>query len=102
MGITPCTTNITVEFDCQFRVDLKDGSLRSILSGFCKLLPLLLTDFIQKALVGYGEYAMGLTKKPFCCDKCGNDEEFIWKTRHGKGTKLLTVFQWVVLQPNKS
>jgi hypothetical protein len=27
-----------------------------------------------------------------------NDREFIWKTRHGKETKILTTFHWVVLQ----
>jgi hypothetical protein len=98
MGLNPCPTNITVEFDCQFRIEIKDASLKTILLSFCQLLPLLLRDFIQKALVGYGEYAMALSRKPFCCDKCGNDEKFIWKTRHGRETKILTVFQWITLQ----
>lgn len=98
MGVSPCTTNITVEFDCQFRVKLKDARLTTILSAFCKLLPQILTDFIQKVIVGYGEYAMGLSLKPFICGKCGNNKEFIWKTRHGKGTKILTIFQWVILR----
>ncbi|MBI3753748.1 MAG: hypothetical protein HY266_06880 [Deltaproteobacteria bacterium] len=97
MGVSPCTTNITIDFDCQFRVEIKDGSLTTILSAFCKLLPQMLKDFIEKVVVGLGEYAMGLKKKPFCCDECGNDGEFIWKTRHGKKTKILTVFTWVIL-----
>ena len=62
------------------------------------MLPKILTDFLQKALIGYGELVMAWSKKPFCCGKCGNDREFIWKTRHGKETKILTTFQWVVLQ----
>ncbi len=98
MDASPCTTSITIEFDCQFRVHLKDGSLTTILSAFCKLLPEILADFIQKVLTGIGEHAMSLKKKPFSCDHCGNEEEFIWKTRHGKKTKILTIFQWVVLQ----
>jgi hypothetical protein len=57
-----------------------------------------LTDFIQKVVTGYGEYVMALEKKPFCCDKCGNNRGFIWKTRQGKETKILTVFQWVTLR----
>ena len=93
MGLNPCNTDITVKFNCQFTVHLKDGSLTTILSAFCKLLPQLLADFIQKVLLGLGEYAMALKKKPFSCDCCGNDEEFIWKTRHGKETKILTIFQ---------
>lgn len=98
MGDSPCTTNITIDFDCQFRVEIKDGSLTTILSAFCKLLPQMLTDFIEKVVIGLGEYAMSQKKKQFCCNNCGNDEEFIWKTRHGKPTKILTVFQWVVLR----
>lgn len=98
MGATPCTNNITIEFGCQFLVELKDSSLESILKAFCKLLPEILRDFIQKVLVGFGESAMGQSQKPFCCDKCGNNKVFIWKTRHGKETKILTVFQWVRLE----
>lgn len=98
MGVIPCTDRITIAFDCQFDVHLKDGSITTVLSAFCKLLPQILTDFIQKVLIGYGEYVMALEKKPFCCDKCGNDREFIWKTRHGKETRILTVFQWVTLR----
>lgn len=98
MGVSPCTTNITVEFECQFRVHLKDGSITTILAAFCKILPQMLTDFIEKVVIGLGEYAMSQKKKPFCCDECGNDEEFIWKTKHGKPTKILTVFQWVILR----
>ena len=98
MGVTPQETDITVEFDCQFRVLLSDCRLTTLLAAFCTLLPKILTDFLQKALIGYGELAMARSVKPFCCGKCGNDREFIWKTRHGKETKILTTFQWVVLQ----
>ena len=101
MGETPQETDITVEFDCQFRVRLSDCRLTTLLAAFCTLLPKILTDFLQKALIGYGELVMSRSKKPFRCAKCGNDQEFIWKTRHGKETKVLTTFQWVVLQQLK-
>jgi len=31
-------------------------------------------------------------KKPFSCDTCGNNKAFIWKTRYGKKTSILTLF----------
>ena len=39
MGISPCATSITIEFECQFRVHLKDGSLTTDLLAFYKVLP---------------------------------------------------------------
>lgn len=98
MGGTPQDRGITVGFDCQFEVHLKDSSLSSILAAFAELLPQLLTDFFQKVLVGFGEHAMGLKKKPFACACCGNDREFTWKTRHGKKTKIHAFYRWVELQ----
>lgn len=78
MGATPWTNGITIEFSCQFRVELKDGSLEAILKAFCKLLPGLLRDFIQKVLVGFKEVGVGLSRKPFSCEGCRNDKEGIW------------------------
>jgi len=62
------------------------------------LLPQLLEDFFQKVLVGFGEYEMGLKQKSFACRCCGNDQEFIWKTRHGKATSILTWFRWITIK----
>ena len=41
---------------------------------------------------------MSWPHKPFTCDRCGNDQGFIWKTQHGKSTKILTTFTWVALR----
>jgi len=98
MGETPQDRGITVGFDCQFEVQLKDSSLTTILAAFAKLLPQLLTDFFQKVLVGFGEHVMAYKEKPFACASCGNDREFTWKTRHGKKTKIHAFYQWVELQ----
>jgi hypothetical protein len=97
MGITPQCKVITIDFDCQFKVHLKDSRISTILAAFAALLPQLLMDFFQKVLVGFGEYAMALKKKPFTC-KCGNDTDFIWKTRHGKKTKIHGFYRWLELQ----
>ena len=97
MGITPQIEGITIDFDCQFKVHLKNSHISTILAAFAALLPQLLRDFFQKVLVGFGEYAMALKKKPFTC-KCGNDADFIWKTRHGKKTKIHGFYRWLELQ----
>jgi hypothetical protein len=98
MGATTQTKSITIEFDCQFRVELQDCVFSSIMKAFLILLPQLLEDFFQKVLVGFAEYEMGLEKKSFPCTCCGNDTDFIWKTRHGKATKILTWFRWITLK----
>jgi len=97
MGITPQIEGITIDFDCQFKVHLKNSHISTILAAFAAILPQLLRDFFQKVLVGFGEYAMALKKKPFTC-KCGNDADFIWKTRHGKKTKIHGFYRWLELQ----
>lgn len=98
MGLTPHKRGITIGFDCQFEVQLKDCTLSSILTAFGELLSHLLADFCQRVLVGYGEYVMTLKRKPFACKCCGNDTEFAWKTKHGKATKILTIYRWIELQ----
>jgi len=98
MGVTPRGKDITIEFECQFRVGLQDSDFSSIMKAFLMLLPQLLEDFFQKVLVSFGEYEMGLKKKSFACKCCGNDTEFVWKTRHGKATTILTWFRWITLK----
>jgi len=98
MGVTPQDKVITIGFDCQFDMHLKDSTISSILAAFAELLPQLLADFFQKVLVGFGEHAMTLRKKPFACVCCGNDEDFTWKTRHGKQTKIHAFYRWVEIQ----
>ncbi len=98
MGNDPWVSNITVAFRCQFEVELADSKLSTILLAFSRQLPELLKEFVQKALVGFGEQVMRRSSKPFVCDVCKNDQDFIWKTRHGKETKVLTVYQWLTLR----
>lgn len=99
MGETPRKRErITIEFDCQLRVNLEHSDFASIMKAFLILLPQLLEDFFQKVLVGFGEYEMSSAKKSFACKCCGNDTDFIWKTRHGKATTILTWFRWITLK----
>lgn len=88
----------TIEYNWSIRVEIKECSLDAIMTTFSNMLPMLLSDFIQKILVGYAEYIMNQVIKSFSCKGCGNNRHFIWKTKHGKKTKLLTIFQWIFLQ----
>ena len=49
-------------------------------------------DFLQKALIGYGELLMTRRKTPFSCGRCGNEAQFIWMTQSGKPTTIPTTF----------
>ena len=97
MGMTPQEEDLKIDFACQFRLSLPNVQLSTLMSAFTSLLPKLLADFLQKALIGYGELLMARREKPFSCGRCGNFERFIWKTRSGKPTKVLTTFAWVTL-----
>ena len=72
MGVARRTNSITIEFGCQFLAESTDNSLEAILKAFCKLLPEILRDFIQKVLVEFGESAMVQSREPFSSDECGN------------------------------
>lgn len=51
MGLTPREKDLTNTFDCQFKVKVSDVTLTTLLKAFTYLLPKILVDFIQKALI---------------------------------------------------
>jgi hypothetical protein len=57
------------------------------------MIPKIHDDFMNKILLGYAEFYMEKGKKPFSCPDCGNNRDFTWKTRHGRKTKILTIFK---------
>ena len=71
MGETPRKRDITIEFDCQFRVDLQSSDFSSIMKAFLILLPQMLEDFFQKVLVGFAEYKRARLEKviDYCREK---------------------------------
>lgn len=98
MGELPQDRSITIEFNSQFRVTLTKCDFATIMKAFLLLLPQFLEDFFQKVLVAFAEYELSLPRKSFACTCCGNDRDFIWKSRHGKATKILTWFRWITLR----
>lgn len=75
-----------------FNIDIPDPTLKAITQAYFQLLPILLSDFFQKVIGTFAQHYLERKLKPFSCEGCGNREEFMWKTRTGKSTELLTIF----------
>lgn len=86
-----------IESNFSYSVEVKECNIDYLIAIFKHLLVYLLTDFIKVALVQFAEEIMKGEKKPFNCDRCGNDMNFIWKTRNAKDMKLTTIFAEVIL-----
>lgn len=81
-----------IRFVCTIDIDLKSPKLKEISDNFCKILQIIIAQFFQQVILEFADHYMLQRTKPFSCDKCGNNNQFIWKTRHGKKTSLLTIF----------
>lgn len=88
--------NFNISFT--YNIDINDCKLNSVLTAFNKMKADLLNMFMQVVLERFANQYMTQEKKPFTCEKCGNNEKFIWKTRHGKQTKIITILQTVLLR----
>lgn len=85
--------NITLDYS----IEIRNCELIEIIGMIKNLLPILFTDIFQNILVSFGEYSMSLKTKPFECERCRNNEHFIWKTRHGRPTRILTELMKLVI-----
>ncbi len=81
-----------IDYGIDFNIDIPEPTLKAITQAYFNLLSILLGDFFQKVIVSFAEYYMQSKSKLFCCERCGNREEFIWKTRGRKNTGVLTIF----------
>jgi len=81
-----------INYSVNFSIDIQEPTLKAITQAYFQLLPILLSDLFQNVIVTFAQYYMERKLKPFSCEECGNREEFIWKTRKGKSTELLTIF----------
>lgn len=81
-----------ISFSCNIDIDLKSSKLKEISDNFCVILQIIVSQFFQQVIIEFANHYMCQGIKPFSCDKCGNNQHFIWKTRHGKSTSVLTIF----------
>jgi hypothetical protein len=86
-----------IDYRATFSIDIAEPSLKALTQAYFQLSRILLSDFFQNVLRRFAEHFMELETKPFWCERCGNRKEFIWKTRVGKPTEVLTIFGLVRL-----
>ena len=86
-----------IDYRATFSIDIAEPTLKALTQAYSQLSRILLSDFFQNVLRRFAEHFMELETKPFCCERCGNRKEFIWKTRVGKPTEVLTIFGLVRL-----
>lgn len=86
-----------IDYRATFSIDIAEPTLKALTEAYFQLSRILLSDFFQNVLRRFAEHFMELETKPFWCERCGNRKEFIWKTRVGKPTEVLTIFGLVRL-----
>ncbi len=84
-------------FNCSFSIDIDKPDLKSITEAFHEIQKVILPAFFNQVILIFAEYYMSLEEKPFYCSKCGNNHSFIWKTRKGKKTSILSIFGMLIL-----
>lgn len=85
------------EFYCNLSIDIDKPDLKSITEAFHDIQKILLPLFFNQVILNFAEYYMSMPEKPFSCSQCGNKHSFIWKTRKGKETNILSIFGMLIL-----
>ena len=80
-----------IEISIFYGFDMAKPGNKRIIQKFGRLIPFLLTEFVDQILLSFAIHYMNREgEKPFACS-CGNRERFTWKTQHGKRTQILTM-----------
>lgn len=86
-----------INVSLNFEMEMPNSKIETIMAAFKKFLPLLLAEFTKTVLEGFANEVMTWTVKPFSCDRCGENQNFIWKTRNAKPTTIVTIFGEILL-----
>ena len=86
---------VTINFN--YKVELGDCNIETMVACFKKVLILFLQDFVMRILNEFATQYMNQKTQPFACDKCGSDSNFTWKTRHAKDTRISTIFVEIII-----
>ena len=82
---------MNLKFTPSYEINLDSCRSSAIITVFTKLLPLIIGDLYHLILLSFGERYMQEEEKPFFC-ACGNNKNFIWKTKAGKLTTFTTMW----------
>jgi len=81
-----------ITFNFNYTVDIPDCSIENVMAVFKDLLILIFSDFVRLVLEQFATNFMSQVVKPFSCENCGNNTNFIWKTKRAKDTKITTIY----------
>lgn len=85
-----------IEYRINYSVEVEKCNADYLTAVFKQLLVMVFTDFMKTALEQFAEDFMKMEKKPFSCS-CGNNRNFIWKTKDAKPMKITTIFADLIL-----
>lgn len=85
-----------IEYKVDYSIEVEKCNIDYLTAVFKQLLVMLFTDFVKIVLEQFATNSMTMDKKPFHCP-CGNNMDFIWKTRDAKPMKITTIFSDLIL-----
>ena len=85
-----------IEYRMNYSMEVEKCNIDYLTAAFKQLLLMVFTDFVKTVLEQFAEDFMKMEKKPFHCS-CGNDKNFIWKTKDAKPMKITTIFAELIL-----
>ena len=85
-----------IEYKINYSMEVDKCNIDYLTAVFKQLLVMVFTDFVKTVLEQFAEDFMKMEKKPFHCS-CGNDKNFIWKTKDAKPMKITSIFAELIL-----
>lgn len=85
-----------IEYRLNYSIEVEKCDVDHLTAVFKQLLVMVFTNFVKTVLEQFAMNYMKMEKKPFSC-ACGNDKDFIWKTKNAKSMKITTVFADLIL-----
>jgi hypothetical protein len=86
-----------IEFTCRTIIDISSPRLDEICKKFCLIFKVIICEYFKQVILSFAEWYIAHGSGEIKCGQCGGGGGFIWKTRHGKPTMIMTIFGAVIL-----